>query len=292
MIDIQLFGTGRVRGMDRRSLGGAQHWRILQLLAVHRTLSKSALAELLWNGHAPDGYAATLSAYMSGLRHHLGSAVVVADRAGYRLDEKRVAVDLWDFDDLLNRARGLSATSALPLLERALGLAGQLPLAEESGRHWADEVRERYRQRVVAAATSASRHALAVGAHQRAHDHAALATDLDPAAEDAWRIRMSALAADGDRAGALRCYHACRQILADERGIDPAPATHALFRAILGDEPAPVDLSELVKAVLTAARELAGDVAAERPAVVLLAHAEQLAQQLVAARVRPLVAAS
>jgi DNA-binding SARP family transcriptional activator len=236
MIDIRLFGPGRVHTptgvLDRGDLDEIDHWRVLRLLAVHRALGTSALAELLWDGNPPAGHVAALAGCVSALNRRLGP-VVLTHADGFALDQSRVTVDLWHFDDLLDRARGGPAPRALPLLERALGLAGQLPVPEEAGRPWGAEVRDRYRARVVAAATSAARHALAVGAAQQAHDHAAFATDLDPAAEDAWRVRMSALAAVGDRAGARRCFHACRQILADERGIDPAPATGALFGNIL-----------------------------------------------------------
>lgn len=236
MIEIRLFGPGRVHTpdgvLDRGDLDELDHWRVLRLLAVYRTLGTTALGELLWDGNPPAGHVATLAGHVAALNHRLGP-VVLTHADGYALDESRVSVDLWHFDDLLDRARGRSGSRALSLLERALGLAAQLPVPEEAGRPWGAEVRDRYRARVVAAATSAARHALAVGTAQQAHDHAAFATDLDPAAEDAWRVRMSALAAAGDRAGARRCFHACRQILADERGIDPAPATGALFGNIL-----------------------------------------------------------
>ena len=44
---------------------------------------------------------------------------------------------------------------------------------------------------------------------------------------------MRALAATGDRAGALRAYENCRVTLADELGADPAAETEALYVQIL-----------------------------------------------------------
>jgi DNA-binding SARP family transcriptional activator len=237
MIEIRLFGTGRVRtAAGELFLGGAGHWRVLQLLAVHRRLDTATLAGLMWDGDAPDGHRAVLSGHIAALCDRLGP-IVLPLPGGYALDPSRVAVDLWDFDDLFGRAADLPSAEALPLLERALGLAGRLPFGNDSGQAWAAAVRDRYRSRMVAAATAAARHALTAGAMRRALDHSALATDLDPAAEVAWRMRMSAQHAAGDRAGALRSFHACRQILADERGTEPAPATGALFRRILRARP-------------------------------------------------------
>ncbi|HEY0001715.1 MAG TPA: bacterial transcriptional activator domain-containing protein [Actinoplanes sp.] len=238
MIEIRLFGTGRVHtAAGEIYLDGADHWRVLQLLAVHRTLSTSTLADLFWDGDAPLGHRAILAGHVAELCDRLGPVVQVLP-GGYGLDPARVAVDLWDFDELFERACRLPAGQALPLLERAGDLARRLPFATEGGQAWAAEARARYRDRVVAAATGAARHALTVGAIQRAIQHSTLATDLDPAAEIAWRARMSAQHAAGDRTGALRSFHMCRQILADERGAVPTPATGDLFRRILRARPA------------------------------------------------------
>jgi DNA-binding SARP family transcriptional activator len=239
MIEIRLFGTGRVRtAAGERLLGGSGPWRVLQLLAAHRTLDTATLAGLLWDGDAPAGYRALLSGHVAELCDRLGP-VVLPLPGGYALDQTRVTVDLWDFDDLFDRACDQPAATALPLLERALELAGRLPLADAAGQPWAAGIRDRYRARTVAAATAAARHALTVGALGRALHHSVLATDLDPAAEVAWRVRMSAQHAAGNRAGALHSFHVCRQILADERGAGPAPATGALFRRILRARTAP-----------------------------------------------------
>jgi DNA-binding SARP family transcriptional activator len=291
MIDVQVFGAVRVRTLhgplDRRSCGGVKHWRILQLLAVHKVLSKAGLAELLWDGDPPSGYVTTVESYVSVLRRRLDptararNSVVITRTGGYELDDSRVAVDLWDFDRLLVRAEALPAAGALPLLERALALAGHPLLAEEESLSWANDMRERYRSRVVGAATTAAEHALAMGAVRRALKLSTRATDLDPLAENAWRVRMSALHSAGDRAGALRCFHSCRQILSDELGVEPAPATRELFVRILqADEADDNVLADIVGAVLAAARELAAvETRADAPdssVAQLLARTERL----------------
>ena len=44
---------------------------------------------------------------------------------------------------------------------------------------------------------------------------------------------MRSHAAQGNRAEALRVYQQCRQLLADELGIDPSPETEALYLELL-----------------------------------------------------------
>jgi DNA-binding SARP family transcriptional activator len=294
MIDVRLFGTAQVetlyRQLDCRDFGGVKHRHILQLLALHRVLRKAELAELLWEGDPPSGYVTTLESYVSVLRRRIDPSVSARDSVvqtrpgGYALDTSRVRVDLWEFDELLDRADGLPAAAALPLLERALALANRPLLADEACVTWAADARERHSSRVVVAATAAAEHALAIGDTRRADDLAARATDLDPLAENAWRLRISALHAAGDRTGALRCFHSCRQTLSEELGIEPAPATQELFVRILqADEDGAGDLTQLVAAVLAAARELA--VADERaevpsPVIQLLARTERLARRV------------
>jgi DNA-binding SARP family transcriptional activator len=136
----------------------------------------------------------------------------------------------------------------------------------------------------VEAATRAAEHALAIGDFRRADTLATRATDLDALAEGAWRVRMSARQADGDRSGALRHYQSCRRALADELGIEPAATTHELFLQILQtDESREGDLNDVVAAVLAAARELAASEATtgrDDITIALLHRAERLAKQV------------
>jgi DNA-binding SARP family transcriptional activator len=284
------------RQLAAGDFGGVKHRHILQLLVLHKFLTKAELAELLWDGNPPSGYVTTLESYVSVLRRRLdpnGSArnsVVLTRTGGYALDPRRANVDLWDFDALLSRAEGLAPAAALPLIEQALNLARRPLVADESYLSWAAEARQHHSARVVAAATIAAEHALALGDARRAADLAARATDLDPLAEHAWRVRISALHSAGERTGALRCFHSCRQILSDELGIEPAPATQELFVRILkSDEDGPGDLTQLVAAVLAAARELAevddsagvsGSEVPDSPVIQLLARTERLARRV------------
>lgn len=55
---------------------------------------------------------------------------------------------------------------------------------------------------------------------------------VDPWCEAAHRRLMLALVHSGQRDAALRLYQLCRQLLADERGVEPEPETTALYQQI------------------------------------------------------------
>jgi DNA-binding SARP family transcriptional activator len=292
VLEIRLFGATEVRTSGVRlgagDLGGVKHRHILQLLTLHRGLSKNELAELLWQGAPPREYVATLESYVSALRRRLDPSsparrsVVRTRTGGYVLDESRISADVWRFADLRSTAAGAPATHALALLEEAVRLAGDPLLASEPLLIWAVDAREQYRTELIDAATRAGEHALRLGDLRRADELATRATDLDALAEAAWRVRISARHGIGDRTGALRCYHACRRALRDELGIEPAAATERLFLELLRAEELPKDFGHVVAAVLAAARNLA---AAEIPrdgnaarVLQLLDRAERLAR--------------
>jgi DNA-binding SARP family transcriptional activator len=61
----------------------------------------------------------------------------------------------------------------------------------------------------------------------------------DPLREDVHRQMMRLFDAGGQRSGAVRQFHLCREILRAELGIPPMPETLALFREMTGSESAP-----------------------------------------------------
>ncbi|MPY80494.1 MAG: hypothetical protein GEV04_18980, partial [Actinophytocola sp.] len=63
---------------------------------------------------------------------------------------------------------------------------------------------------------------------------AAVAVAAAPLREAAHLLRIRALAAGGDRAGALDAYVRLRERLADELGIDPSPEVRRVYRELLG----------------------------------------------------------
>lgn len=62
---------------------------------------------------------------------------------------------------------------------------------------------------------------------------AARLVELDPTSEWAHRHVIGAHAARGDRAGAIRAYHRCVEVLASELGVEPGPETQALYEDLV-----------------------------------------------------------
>lgn len=55
---------------------------------------------------------------------------------------------------------------------------------------------------------------------------------VDPVWEDAWRVQMTAYVAGGNRALAIRAWRRCEETMRRELGLDPLPATRAVYEAI------------------------------------------------------------
>jgi DNA-binding SARP family transcriptional activator len=264
--DIKLFGHTEVRSpgatLTARDFGGIKPRQILTLLALRGALSKAELADQLWQGSPPADHTATLESYVSVLRRRLGgsstrTSIVVTRNGGYAIDGDRATTDVGRFDALVAAAQHQPPPLALTTLSQALSLAEEPLLADEPHVTWATEFRGRYLARLVEAATRAAEHALTVRQPAHAQELASRATAIDPLAEHAWRLRMTAYQQVGDRAGALRSYDTCRRALADDLGVAPTPATSDLFVAILSENAGVPGFDDVVLAVLAAARELA-----------------------------------
>jgi predicted ATPase len=70
------------------------------------------------------------------------------------------------------------------------------------------------------------------GEYEPAQRYAARQLELDPWREEAHRQLMAVLSRSGRRNEALVQYEQCRRILADELGVEPEPATTALYEQI------------------------------------------------------------
>lgn len=97
---------------------------------------------------------------------------------------------------------------------------------------WALLRREQIGQQVMAALGSLAAYHAARGEYAQAQAQARRQVALEPWSEEAHRILMWALAADGQRNAALHQYQVCRALLRDELGVEPAEETTALYQAI------------------------------------------------------------
>jgi DNA-binding SARP family transcriptional activator len=241
MLHVRLFGVTSVldstRVLGPADFGGLKPRRILEALALQRghQVSKDRLADVLWGDRPPPDHMATLESYVSLLRRRLQpgtpprhSAIRTVSR-GYLLDPAVARTDLDVFDELMARADGRTDGSALRLLDRASALASTDLLASPDETPWAEPVRADYRERAVRAALRAGELALRDNDADSAARLGGRALSLDLLCEAAWRLVMRAHVATGSRDAALRAYRSCRQLLARDLGIEPAPETQAVL---------------------------------------------------------------
>jgi DNA-binding SARP family transcriptional activator len=245
---IQLFGQLRVTtptgDLGPRDLPALKPKQLLELLVIERghVVPKPRLAEFLWRDDLPRNYSATIETYVSVLRRTLEpdvparKSLIVTEQGGYGLDTSRLDVDLDEFDQLLAEAAGAEPLVALAGINRALQLVRGPVLADEPYADWAEAERRAYQPRVVQALIDGGRLSLLTGEATAALALAERAVALDPLAEAAYQVLMTASYSLWRQDDALRAFDRCRRLLAEELGIDPLDETVALQLAILRHE--------------------------------------------------------
>ncbi len=97
---------------------------------------------------------------------------------------------------------------------------------------WLDLEREALRLQAMEALEHLALHHEQIGDYPQTLAYAHRQLGLEPWRESAHRQAMRALALSGQRASALAQYETCRRVLGEELGIEPEPATEALYEEI------------------------------------------------------------
>jgi DNA-binding SARP family transcriptional activator len=248
MLHITLLGGFTVRNGDRvvaaPAFGGELSRQLVRMLAVRRgaLVSRDELVAGLWPVQAPSDPAANLNAQVSRARRALGTpGLIVTAPGGYLLRSgTSCTVDIELVTDAVAEARAhLTAgrhVSARRCYEHALRCWAGDPLIEDRYADWAAGPRQRLEQLHLTALEGAAGTALVGGDTVTATAFAEQAVAAAPLRESAHALLIRALAAAGDRAGALDAYARLRRRFTDELGIDPTPQTVALQEALLRGE--------------------------------------------------------
>jgi len=233
---------GSVRGWaDDHSvdLGPARQRCVLAALLAEsgRSVSTKTLIDRVWGSEPPTAVRSTLYSYITRLRDVLryagGDQTLTRVDGGYRLNVRPDAVDLWQWDALLEQARAATTDAQrAERLDQALRLWADRPLANLAG-EWAEQVRQRLeRQRITALAEWAE---LEIEAGRPADVALALSDPVaqHPAAESLVAALMRALHLSGRSADALECYARVRARTTTEFGIEPGHVLRELHLEIL-----------------------------------------------------------
>ena len=224
---IQLLGPARLsRDGQSIDLPGYRPLALLAyLLVTGRAHSRDHLVDLLFD--APDDPRAALRWTLSKLRQAVGSEQILANRrevafnfeCDYWLDVaafKAGELELYQGDFL----EGLYVRDAFRFEEWLL-------LERE-------RLRGRYQTGLEQRLSEQEGRGNASGVVATGHR----LLQLDNLREDCYVALMGAYARLGQREAALAQYHKCRQVLAAELGVEPDPATKALYEQIWSNEAA------------------------------------------------------
>ena len=222
--------------------------QLLKILITERPrpVSTDRLIEILWPESTPVAAATTLRSAINALRNVLEpnrrnrapSTYIVTETPGYAFCGH---VDIWldvdTFEQLLDQAeRTVEQPARRPLLEAALELYKDDYLISDPYADWAQNERERLRERyftallqLAAIQAAANQYAVAITTCRRI-------LARDEVRENAYQALMRYQAESGDSAGALLTYERCRAILSEELGADPSPLTQQWHQRILNGE--------------------------------------------------------
>ncbi|MDQ4074714.1 MAG: AAA family ATPase, partial [Chloroflexota bacterium] len=213
---------------------------LLAYLAVEadRPHDRSYLAGLLWPEMPEAAARRNLTQTLVRLRRTVRDEqamppffLVTRQHLQFNLDSA-CRLDVADFTRLLEHEPVIADRERAVALYKGELLPGfSLPDCEAFD-EWLLLKRE-YLQRLALEALDALTNAyLEIGNYRRAERYARWQLALDPWREAAYRQLMRALAYSGQRSAALAQYESCRQVLDEEVGMEPSPATTALYRRI------------------------------------------------------------
>ncbi|WP_433309187.1 BTAD domain-containing putative transcriptional regulator [Micromonospora sp. CA-269861] len=227
----------------RLDLGGRQPRLVLAalLLEPDRLVPLDRLIDLLWGEDPPRSARGTVQALVSRLRAALRQAEapveLIGREPGYLLRVDPLTVDAHQFTALVAQARTVDDAAAVDLFDQALALWRGEPLADVADEQVRHRLCARLREARWAAIEDRTDVLLRQGRSRQVVDEL-----IDPVAGQPGRQRlvgqlMLALHREGRAEHALATYRQVRDQLADEQGLDPAPALRRLEALILRADP-------------------------------------------------------
>ncbi|MGP9022755.1 AfsR/SARP family transcriptional regulator [Streptomyces sp. BR1] len=254
-VRICLLGPVSVEVQGRHIDLGPQQRALLAALALARgrPVSTSRLAELLWEGDAPDGAISALRTHVMHLRRVLepgrratsGFEVLLSAGArsntSYTLQVTDEQVDALHFVHLADQARKAAAdgdaSAAVGLLDQALALWTGAALEGVSDRSFALAEADRLEELRLVAREDRLDALIELGRHEESGAELTMLVSEFPLRERLRCQLMLTLYRSGRQADALAAYRDFYQLLDAEIGIEPGRQLKELHQRVLVGDP-------------------------------------------------------
>src|SRR5256885_7644702 len=233
MLVLDLLGTLSLRNETHPVPVAAQQKRPLGLLAIlglsaRQGLSRDRIEAYLWPESSSARAQHALDQTVYAIRHALGSDVIVATGRELRLNPDLVRVDAWEFEQAIRAGQWTAAVSHYkgPLLD-GFHFADSHELES-----WIDTNRTRLRLEYQKALEFLANLAVEASDHSQTVMWLRRLANSDPLSAGATKKLMLALAAAGDRAGAVQYARVYQELVRQELEMEPDAEIEDLAAAL------------------------------------------------------------
>jgi serine/threonine-protein kinase len=233
MLVLELLGTLSLRNETPPVPVSAQQKRSLGLLAILALAGKQGfprdrIEAYLWPESSPPLARHSLDQTVYAIRHALGSDFLLSTSGELRLNPDLVQVDAWEFEEAIRARQWATAVARYrgTLLE-GFHLADSRELES-----WVDGERARLRREYQTAVAFLANAAAESGDRTQSVAWWRTLANSDPISADATKNLMLALAAAGDRAGAVRQARLYQELVRQELEIEPDSEIESLAASL------------------------------------------------------------
>jgi DNA-binding SARP family transcriptional activator len=240
ILELRLLGRLELRrnGVPVADIQAGKTLALLSYLAVTaRPHTRPALAGLLWGGMPGAKARGSLSKALSTLRQVVGDHVAITRQTVAFEPDGGFWLDVAEFEAGV-KDNSIECLQGVVELYQGDFLDGFYVRNVPEFEDWALAQRARLKELALRALHTLAAHFAEQddAGRAKAIDYASRLLALEPWREEAYRQMMRLLALNGQRGAALAQYRACRQVLAEELGVEPGPETAALYDQIRDGE--------------------------------------------------------
>src|SRR2546425_1354843 len=233
MLILELLGTLSLRDETRPVPVAAQQKRPLGLLAIlglggKPGLSRDRIEAYLWPESSGARAQHALDQTVYAIRHALGSDVILSTARELRLNPELVRVDVWEFEQAIRASQWTAAVGHYkgPLLD-GFHFADSHELDS-----WIESNRSRLRLEYQKAIEFLANNSAEAGDHSQSVTWWRKLANSDPLSAGATKKLMLALAAAGDRTGAVKHARLYHELVRQELEMEPDSEIEDLAAAL------------------------------------------------------------